>query len=113
MSELPPGFEVVVRQNESLPDGFEVVPPSDSLGKLKQLGAGAVESTASVPGSVPSGLKQIGGAISNLTGLPDPPPILNAPPTPEAQLSAALPQPQTPAEAAFREAGQILPQAAL
>jgi hypothetical protein len=115
MSELPPGFEV---QQGALPEGFEVLAPQSSLkqeltGAPKQIGAGLIESAASIPGATPSLLKQVGNAVSGATGLPEPTPIINPPPPPEAQLSAALPAPQNEFEAGLRQAGQVIPQIGL
>lgn len=113
-------FDPVAPQPMSgdLPSGFEVVAPQSALtqqlsGLPKQVGAGVLESLVAVPGAVPQTIKGAGSAISNLTGLPEPQPILNAPPTPEAQLSAALPAPQSEAEGIARNVSQTIPQAFL
>lgn len=92
-------------------DQFDPVAPQSSIaeeltGIPKQVGAGLIEGAASVPGSVPQALSQIGGIVSNLTGLPQSPPVPYAL-TPQGQLSAALPQPGTGAQQAGRTLGQF------
>ncbi len=106
MSELPAGFEV----ETGLPAGFEVIAPQSGIsqeltGVPKQVGAGLIESAAAVPGATPSALKWIGSQVSRLTGLPEPAPITNAPPTPDQQISSALPPPQNEGEDIARNIG--------
>ncbi len=106
-NDLPAGFEV----SSDLPAGFEVVapqtPPGEQIyGRLPfQAGAGAIEALGATPGVMPSALKWLGSQVSKLTGLPEPPPITNAPPTPEQQLGSVLPPPQNEGEDIARNIG--------
>ncbi len=107
MTDLPDGFEV----KNDLPQGFEIVAPQAKAGEQVygrlpfQAAAGAIEALGATPGVTPNALKWLGSQVSRLTGLPEPAPIQNAPPTPDQQLSSVLPPPQNEGEDIARNIG--------